>query len=128
MYMVRITTTFPRALNFGVRPKERPTVLKAENTSKRTSRKLTPGSLNKRRKEERKMTLKLKEMTRKALVMSGKGRVLRKMDADSLAAILDFRKANITPIVLVLTPPPVEPGEAPMNMSKIKRKTEAELR
>lgn len=74
------------------------------------------------------MTLKLKEMTRKALVMSGKGRVLRKMDADSLAAILDFRKANITPIVLVLTPPPVEPGEAPMNMSKIKRKTEAELR
>jgi hypothetical protein len=121
-------TILPRALNFGVRPRESPTVLKAENTSKSTSRKLTADSLNKRIKEERKMKLRLKEITRKALVTRGKGRVLRKMDTDSLAAILDFRKANITPIVLVLTPPPVEPGEAPMNMSKIKRKTEAELR
>ena len=47
---------------------------------------------------------------------------------DSLAVILDFRKANITPTVLVFTPPPVEPGEAPINMRNIKRNTEAEPR
>ena len=46
---------------------------------------------------------------------------------DSLAAIFDLRKANITPVVLVLTPPPVEPGEAPINIRMIKRKAAAKL-
>ena len=44
---------------------------------------------------------------------------------DSLAAILDLIKAKITPNVLVFTPPPVEPGDAPMNMREISIKIAA---
>jgi len=47
---------------------------------------------------------------------------------DSLAAILDFIKAKITPTVLVLTPPPVDPGDAPINMREISKKTAAGFR
>ena len=63
-----------------------------------------------------------------AFVTDSMGKVLRKRLTDSLAVILDLRKANIMPIELVLTPPPVDPGEAPVNISIIKRKTAAKLR
>ena len=41
--------------------------------------------------------------------------------------IFDLRNKKITPIVFVLTPPPVEPGEAPINIREIKRSREAKL-
>jgi hypothetical protein len=37
-------------------------------------------------------------------------------------------KAKITPIVLVFTPPPVDPGDAPINIREIRRKTVAGFR
>ena len=127
MYIVRITTTLPREVSFGVIPKESPTVLNAENTSKSTSFILAQGWAIKRMKEERKIMPTARVTTVNALVIDCMGRVLRKRLTESLAAIFDLRKANITPVVLVLTPPPVEPGEAPINIRMIKRKTAAKL-
>jgi hypothetical protein len=89
---------------------------------------LAQGWAIKRMKEERKIMPTARVTTVNALVIDCTGRVLRKRLTESLAAIFDFRKANITPAVLVLTPPPVEPGEAPINISMIKRKTAAKLR
>ena len=127
IYIVSMMRILPSPLNLGVIPNESPTVLKAEKTSNNTSCIVAHGSLIKRMNDEIKITVKLKEMTVNALVTKGEGSVLSKMLTVSLAAILDFKKANITPIVLVLTPPPVEPGEAPINIRKIKRYAEAAL-
>lgn len=125
--MVRITTTLPREVSLGVIPSERPTVLKAENTSKSTSFMLAQGWAIRRMNEARKMIPTARVTTVNAFVTDATVRVLRKRLIESLAAIFDLRKANITPVVLVLTPPPVEPGEAPINMRMIKRKAAAKL-
>jgi len=56
--------------------------------------------------------------------MTSAGTVLRKRLAEFLARILDLMKAKMTPTVVVLTPPPVDPGDAPINMRTMRRSAE----
>lgn len=128
MYMVKIITILPKLLSVGVMPRESPTVLNAEKTSKIASFMLATGCVSRRIKEEKKMTHMAKVMTVKAFMTDSMVRVLRKRLTESLAVILDFKNPSITPIVLVLIPPPVEPEEAPINISIIKSRTAEKLK
>ncbi|GAI26531.1 unnamed protein product, partial [marine sediment metagenome] len=76
MYMVRIITILPTPLNFDVIPRESPTVLKAEKTSKSASLMLATGWVSKRIKEERKMMHIAKVTTVNAFMTDSKGKVL----------------------------------------------------
>ncbi len=128
MYMVKMITILPKLLSFGVMPRESPTVLNAEKTSKIASFMLATGCVSRRIKEEKKMTHMAKVMTVKAFMTDSMVRVLRKRLTESLAVIFDFKNPSITPIVLVLIPPPVEPEEAPINISIIKSRTAEKLK
>ena len=78
------------------------------------------GSTIKRRNAEKKMTTTDRVRTVKAFMTRDGGRVRRKAWTDSRALSLDPINASRTPMVLVLIPPPVDPGEAPTNIKKIR--------
>jgi hypothetical protein len=116
---------FPAQLRYGVIPIESPTVPKAETVSKRldtnTPRPVIFDGAPTRSNERTKNVMTITSPVESAMMMCAcrtvlEGIVLLKADTASLPRKCDRISSMITAKVLVFTPPPVEAGEAPMNM------------
>jgi hypothetical protein len=126
MNMSKIITIFPASESDGVNPSERPTVPYAETASKMI---LRTGAFS----------VMLSTVTATAIVMTENanitsarlrtknGRRLLKIIILFCPVIIAITLDHKTPMVVVLTPPPVEPGDAPINISIIIIKIEGVL-
>ena len=101
----------------GVIPVESPTVPKADVTSNISGRKAVCGSKMHRRKVPAHTTSRERKAMRYAFEIPSAGIVRRKAPNGFfvMRLLTDWIR---TKKVLVLIPPPVEPGEAPMNMRR----------
>ena len=118
MYIIRMESSLELVLSADVIPVERPTVPNALVISKRASRNETSGS-----KIRRSQVLVRTSASAKSVITAA----LRKrfLGIEYLNAFSErFVAAEIIPqkrtnTVVVLIPPPVEPGEAPINIRTI---------
>ena len=115
--MVKIRISLEIGSKFGVTLAERPTVPKAEVASYRQSmyrmsgfrELITPASIN-----TSKMAMKVRL---KALYTAGVEKRWRSTTTSSLPRMVQITVNSSTVKVVVLMPPPVEPGQAPINIS-----------
>ena len=97
----------------GVMPVERPTVPKAETSSNRSWRKVYSGSRMHSKKVQAHTSSRDSMVMRNALARASMGMLRRK--ALMCRLVKRLRTSCIsTKKVVVLIPPPVDPGEAPM--------------
>ena len=127
VYIMRTSMNLPHAERFGVTPILKPTVPNAEVVSKSISRNspllalkgVSPASETSRQAVPRiTMTTEMTKMANARLMVPEDMDLLNACTCPEpvMRALL---KASKTPRLLVLMPPPVEPGDAPMNMNII---------
>lgn len=118
IYIRSIIRNFPAIVKWGVIPVDNPTVPKAETASNSKERKDLSSNISKRRKRKENAIVALTTRAR-ALYTTELGMVLLKVSMSSLPLKMLFRERRRIANVEVFIPPPVEPGEAPMNIRKI---------
>ena len=110
---------FPAKLNVEVIPVERPTVPNADISSKSRARKLLSGSVI----ESTNVEIKISEMENKAieyaLLIVSLEMVCLTISTFLRPLMVLMAERRITENVVVFIPPPVEPGDAPINMRNI---------
>lgn len=119
--MVQARISFPTLEREVVMPVVRPTVPKAEVTSNSSGRK-PAFSVRVRINVTAVIKIRAAKMTQKAFIESIMGSVRLKTTKLSLPVINPQREVTAIPKVVVLIPPPVEPGDAPMNIRMITKK------
>ena len=110
-----------------VTPVDKPVVLRAEIVSKSMSNEPICSVKLRRNMDANNMT-KDNDMIISALFIVSRGIRFLAMMVSSYPCIDDETEARIIPMVVVLTPPPVELGEAPMNIRSIVRQSVAVLK
>ena len=108
----------------GVIPVDNPTVPKAETTSKSTCARLRLGSIMLIKKVFMHTRAMASDVITKALMILSVGIFLLKA-VQLLLVERAYTLLKIVKVVVVLIPPPVEPGEAPINISIISTKSPA---
>jgi len=127
--IVRIINIFPKLLRCGVIPVDKPTVPNAEVTSKRIFKKKFDSPPARRPSATTRSIVKTtiqakpKKKTVKTLLTMLFGMVLPKIETWGLFLNIDQKTARIIPKVTVFIPPPVDPGEAPINIKIIIKKS-----
>ena len=114
--IVKTMIILPPNDRYGVIPKDNPTVAKALNVSNNNSLNPLSNSNKDKRKLMRKIAVTAKDTKVKAFDIVSFLILLLKALA-SFPVINDLIAANITNTVVVLIPPPVEQGEAPININ-----------
>ena len=116
VYITRIMTSLPATDSPGVIPVDSPTVPNAEITSNKSWIKVQSGSRIHIRNVAMQTTPRDRIVTRYALERFSGEMFLRKELRGRFTKIL-LAACTSTKKVLVLIPPPVDPGDAPMNIS-----------
>ena len=115
MNMTIESNILDKSERLGVMPRDKPTVPKADTTSNKVSR-ILKSSVSKREKVKRKIRMQEEKKIRILFLITSSDTVLLKR----LMVFFPFKVARILRIktkkVVVFIPPPVEPGEAPMNI------------
>jgi len=125
--IVIIITIFEAIDSDEVMPVESPTVAEAETTSKNICIDVKPVSKNMIAVVERKVMPRKRTKIASALFTISLGMVLLETSTWFFSLIIVLMLINMTAKVVVLIPPPVEPGEAPINMSNIMKSMVAGL-
>jgi hypothetical protein len=117
--MVKMIIDLPAKLREEVIPVDNPTVPKAEISSKRRPRKLLSGSVTDKAKVEINLSEIEKRAIEYALLIVSPEIVCLTISTFFLPFIVLMADRRITEKVVVLIPPPVDPGEAPTNIRNI---------
>ena len=115
----KITTYFPGSLSSGVIPKDKPTVLKAENTSKAISKSVNCGLKISNNKIPKPIEANEIEIIANALKTDSLATLLVPISIFDLSLAIEKIFNVAIAKVVVLIPPPVEAGEAPIHIKKI---------
>lgn len=116
--MDAIKTYFPAIDILGVIPVELPTVAKADTSSKAKCSSGKLGSVNDSMSVPRKTTESEKRKIENALYSKSLGMVCLKTSTCFFPRIVAMADRKMAAKVVVLIPPPVPPGEAPININK----------
>jgi hypothetical protein len=119
MYMVRMIIVFPAKLKEDVIPVDKPTVPNADISSNKRLIKLLSGSVIDNINVEIKISEIENNAIEKALLMVSPEIVCFTISTFFRPLIVLKAERSITEKVVVLIPPPVEPGDAPMNIRNI---------
>lgn len=113
--IIKIRITLPQTVISAVMPVDRPTVARADVTSNKMRMK---EKFSVRHKIMVATTIKeaATQKIARALMMRPCSRRLLNKITSSLPRIIELTVAKMIAMVVVLTPPPVEPGEAPQNI------------
>ena len=119
VYMINMTISLLAGWSCGVMPVDRPTVPKADVASNKSCRNVRSGSRRHRMNVPPHTTNADSSVTIKAFWTTSPATVRRNAVGIRPVAALRVacRRANS---VVVFMPPPVEPGDAPTNMRRIK--------
>jgi hypothetical protein len=112
-------TILPIVDNWGVTPVLKPTVEKADTCSNNKSRLSCLGSVTDKIKTPNRIYAAAKLITENALKSVSIGIVRLSIDIIFLPRIVDTTETAMSRKVIVFIPPPVEPGDAPINIRKI---------
>ena len=119
MYMVRMIIVFPAKLKEDVIPVDKPTVPNADISSNKRLIKLLSGSVIDNINVEIKISEIENNAIEKALLMGSPEIVCFTISTFFRPLIVLKAERSITEKVVVFIPPPVEPGDAPMNIRNI---------